>query len=214
MQLRLWAFSLLVCLFSLTGCKSTYYSAWEKLGWEKRDILSDSVTDARNEQQKASQQFKTTLERFKELTNFQGGELESKYNTLKGQYESCESRAATVTKRVNDFDTVAKDMFSEWEQELTQYQNASLRATSEKKLADTRQRYGQLIGAMRKAESRMKPVLAQFKDQVLFLKHNLNAQAIASMQGTTSEIELDVNQLIKEMDAAIAEADAFIGTLK
>ena len=214
MQLRLLALSLVVCLLALTGCKSTYYSAWEKLGWEKRDILSDSVTDARNEQQKASTQFKTTLERFKELTNFQGGELESKYNTLKGQYESCESRAATVTKRVNDVDTVAKDMFSEWEQELTQYQNASLRATSEKKLSDTRQRYGQLIGAMRKAESRMKPVLAQFKDQVLFLKHNLNAQAIASMQGTTSEIELDVNQLIKEMDAAIAEADAFIGTLK
>ena len=214
MQLRLLALSLVVCLLALTGCKSTYYSTWEKLGWEKRDILSDSVTDARNEQQKASEQFKTTLERFKELTNFQGGELESKYNTLKGQYESCESRAATVTKRVNDVDTVAKDMFSEWEQELTQYQNASLRATSEKKLADTRQRYGQLIGAMRKAESRMKPVLAQFKDQVLFLKHNLNAQAIASMQGTTSEIELDVNQLIKEMDAAIAEADAFIGTLK
>ena len=214
MQLRLWAISLLVCLFSLTGCKSTYYSTWEKLGWEKRDILSDSVTDARNEQQKASKQFKTTLERFKELTNFQGGELESKYNTLKGQYESCESRAATVTKRINDVDTVAKDMFSEWEQELTQYQNASMRSTSEKKLGETRQRYGQLIGAMRKAESRMNPVLAQFKDQVLFLKHNLNAQAIASMQGTTSEIELDVNQLIKEMDAAIAEADAFVGTLK
>lgn len=214
MQLRYLALSLMVCLLSLMGCKSAYYSTWEKLGWEKRDILSDAVTDARDEQQKASEQFKTTLERFKELTNFEGGELESKYNSLKGQYESCESRAATVTKRINDVDSVAKDMFGEWEEELTQYQNANMRSTSEKKLADTKQRYGQLIGAMRKAESRMKPVLAQFKDQVLFLKHNLNAQAISSLQGTTQDIELDVNQLIKEMDAAIAEADAFVSTLK
>ena len=202
-----------LCLV-LGGCRSTYYAAWEKFGWEKRDLLSDAVTDARDEQQKASKEFKTTLERFKELTNFQGGELESRYNGLKSQYESCESRAAAVTKQINEVETVAKDLFSEWEQELKQYQNANLRAASEKKLVDTRARYGQLLAAMRRAESRMPPVLGQFKDQVLFLKHNLNAQAIASLQGTSSAIELDVNKLIAEMDAAIAQANEFVGTLK
>ena len=34
----------------------------------------------------------------------------------------------------------------------------------------------------------MEPVLTKFKNRVLFIKHNLNAQAIASLKGT--EIEL------------------------
>ena len=36
---------------------------------------------------------------------------------------------------------------------------------------------------MRLAESRIEPVLKSFRDQVLFLKHNLNAKAIASLRG-------------------------------
>lgn len=205
---------LIAVLFCVTGCRSTYYAAWEKFGWEKRDILADRVEDARDAQQDASEEFKTTLQRFKELTQFEGGKLESVYNKLSSQYEQSESKAKTVTDRIDAVDQVAKDMFSEWEKELEQYQNRDLRSRSEKQLRDTRSRYGELLSAMRKAEGRMPPVLAQFKDQVLFLKHNLNASAIASLQGTTSEIELDVNQLIKEMDAAIEEANQFIGTLK
>lgn len=205
---------LVVALLCLTGCRSTYYAAWEKLGWEKRDILADRVEEARDAQQDASEEFKTTLQRFKELTQFEGGKLESVYNKLSSQYERSEARASEVTDRIEAVDQVAEDMFSEWEKELEQYQSRDLRSRSEKQLRDTRSRYGELLAAMRKAEERMPPVLAQFKDQVLFLKHNLNASAIASLQGTTSEIELDVNQLIKEMDAAIEEANQFIGTLK
>jgi hypothetical protein len=66
---------------------------------------------------------------------------------------------------------------------------------------------------MRAAESRMQPVLTAFKDRVLFLKHDLNAQAIASLAGTLGEIEIDVDQLIGEMESAIAEADALIATI-
>ena len=54
------------------------------------------------------------------------------------------------------------------------------------------------------------PVLAVFHDRVLFLKHNLNARAIASLGGETDDIEADVSDLIAEMERSIAEADAFI----
>mgnify|MGYP003898698293 CR=1 FL=1 len=52
---------------------------------------------------------------------------------------------------------------------------------AERELDLTRRRYDDLMRVMRRAADRMDPVLATFRDQVLFLKHNLNAQAVGSL---------------------------------
>jgi hypothetical protein len=196
------------------GCKSAYYATWEKLGWAKRDILVDRVKDARDDQEAAKKQFKTTLERFQDVTNFQGGDLEAKYKKLKSEYDSCEGRVNDVKKRIASVESVAKDLFSEWKDELKQYESDELRRNSEQKLNETKQRYDQLIAVMKKAEVKMDPVLKRFNDQVLFLKHNLNAQAIASLQTTAATVETDVSALIKDMEASINEANQFISQMK
>jgi hypothetical protein len=205
--------ALCALLLAVTGCKSAYYNTWEKLGWAKRDILVDRVKDARDDQEEAKKQFKTTLERFQEVTNFQGGDLEAKYKKLNGEYEDSVSAADEVSKRIKAVETVATDMFKEWQEEIKQYSNAELRRSSEEKLRDTRERYNQLIGVMKQAEGKMKPVLAAFKDQVLYLKHNLNAQAVSSLQATAAGIEADVGKLIADMEKSIAEANAFINQM-
>jgi hypothetical protein len=201
-------------LLLIAGCSSTYYSIWEKLGYEKRDILVSRIKDANTDQEAAKKQFETTLQRFKSVTNFNGGDLEAEYNKLNSSYQSCESRANDVSSRIKSVEKVAADMFAEWKEELGQYSDPKLRQSSEQKLNDTKVRYDKLITVMKQAESRMKPVLTAFHDQVLFLKHNLNAAAIASLQTTSAGIEADVSQLIKEMNASIAEANAFVSQLK
>ena len=205
--------ALLVAL-SGAGCNSAYYSVWKKLGYEKRDLLVSEVDTAKKDQEKAKEQFKTTMQRFQELTNFQGGELEAKYKALDSDYQACESRATAVSKQIADVDSVAKDMFAEWKSELSQYQSADLRAKSEQQLQQSQQKYAELLSAMRKAESSMQPVLKAFHDQVLFLKHNLNAQAIASLQTTSEGINQNVQQLIKDMESSINQANDFINHMK
>ena len=200
--------------FLLCGCRSAYYSAWEKLGYEKRDILVSRIKTANDDQETAKKQFETTLQRFQDVTHFQGGDLEAEYNKLNSSYESCEGRAEDVSKRIKSVEQVAGDLFKEWETELGEYSDPKLREASREKLVDTKARYQKLIIAMKQAESRMQPVLKAFHDQVLFLKHNLNAAAIASLQTTTAQIQSDVTQLIKEMDASIAEANSFVAQMK
>ena len=56
-------------------------------------------------------------------------------------------------------------------------------------------------------------VLAKLNDQVLFLKHNLNARALGSLQGTAESLQLEVGQLVQEMEAFINEATAFINQM-
>lgn len=203
--------SLLLLTF-FTGCSAN--TLWRKMGYENRELLVSDVKEARDEQNKAKEEIKTTMERFKEVTGFQGGDLESKYNKLKSAYDDAESRAGKVSGRIKDVEKTAGELFEEWEEELEKYDNAELRSKSRQQLTETRTKYKQLLSVMKQAESKMKPVLKAFNDQVLFLKHNLNAAAITSLQGTAASIDSDVGKLIADMEASIKEANDFISTME
>ena len=203
-----------VVLLFAAGCQSVYYGTMEKFGKYKRDILVDRVEDARDAQQETKEQFTSALDKFKSVVNVPSGQLQEKYDTLKSELDKSESKASAVKKRISDVEDVAIALFDEWTKELDQYKNTELRVESKKKLDQTRARYTQLIDAMKKAETKIEPVLSAFRDQVLFLKHNLNAQAVASLQSEVTSMETDIGQLITEMEKSIAEADSFIKTMQ
>jgi hypothetical protein len=201
-------------LLSWGGCRSTYYAAYEKFGVYKRDLLKKRVVEARDDQKKAQEQFKDAMTRLKEITKFEGGALEKRYNSLKSEYEDCGSRAAAVRSRIREVETVSSDLFAEWEKEIQQIGTPSLREASRQQLQTTRQRYNELHTALVSAEQSMEPVLKQFGDYVLFLKHNLNAQAIASLKGESASIQNEIARLIEQMNQSIARADEFIKTMQ
>lgn len=212
-------FPLLTCglvFFSLTtfGCQSVYYDAMEKIGYHKRDLMVSDVEKARDAQQEAKEQFKSALDRFTKTLNIEGGELQDKYDVLNAEYEQSEAKAQAVRDRIASVEDVSEALFEEWEAELKEYSSAALRKNSQKQLTQTRTQYTQLIKAMKRAETKMDPVLAKFKDQVLFLKHNLNAQAIASLKSELVSVEGNIASLIKEMEASIKEADSFIASME
>ena len=197
----------------LLACSAAYYGTMEKLGYPKRELLVNRVETARDAQQDAKEEFQSALEKFKTVVNFDGGALEKKYDELKSAYDRSEARAERVSDRIESVEDVAESLFEEWESELDQYTNASLRRSSARKLEQTKRQYTQLISAMKRAEKKMDPVLAAFKDQVLYLKHNLNAKAITSLQTELVSVQSDVDALIREMNASIKEANTFISAM-
>lgn len=199
---------------ALTGCASTGIAVKEKLGYAKREQLVDEVKDARDEQTEAKEQFESALAEFLAVTdatsNPSVAELEKRYSALKREYDRSEDAADDVRGQIKDVERVANALFKEWNSELSEYSSPDLRRASERQLNDTQRQYDRLIDAMKAAEAKMDPVLAAFKDQVLFLKHNLNARAIASLQDTVGRVESDVQRLVAEMEASINEANTFI----
>lgn len=198
----------------LCGCTTAYYKTMEKFGIEKRDILVDRVEEARDAQQEGQEQFKDALEQYRSVIAFEGGELEEQYNKLKDEYEDSKDAADKIRERIDAIEDVANDLFDEWEDELESYTNDTLRRDSERKLRSTRSNYERLIAAMRKSEERLDPALKTMQDQVLYLKHNLNAQAIASLGREAATVTRNVDALLKSMQESIAEADAFLAGLK
>ncbi len=207
-------FSLSILILLIAGCSSIYYRALDSVGIQMRDILVHRVIEARDTQQEAKEQFKSALEQFTALTNFKGGDLQETYERLNEEYEDSVAKAEELRKRIEDIEDVSESLFEEWENEIEEYSSASLKRSSQQKLRDTQRRYKQLITAMKRAEAKTKPILAVFKDQVLYLKHNLNAQAISSLKGELTSIESDVSALIMAMEKSINEADQFIKTME
>jgi Skp family chaperone for outer membrane proteins len=205
-----------LCLVALllAGCSSAYYGAMEKFGFAKREILVDRVEKTRDAQNEAKEQFASALEEFLAVTKADGGELQRKYDTLNREFTRSEERAQAVRDRIAAVEDVAEALFREWKSELKQYSSASLRRESEREFDLTRRRYEELIRVMKRAADRMDPVLATFRDQVLFLKHNLNARALASLTTTNRELEADISRLVADMEASIREAEDFIKSFR
>ncbi|MEE9355104.1 MAG: DUF2959 domain-containing protein [Methylococcaceae bacterium] len=207
--------SLLAFLFlALTACSSMIYSGMESIGMPKRDIMIHYVKKAQQAQEETKEQFKSALEQFTVTTNFSGGDLETVYNKLNGEYEDSVEQSKNVRKRIDKIKHVSGELFEEWKEETEQYSNPSLKRSSMQQLSETKRQYKQLINAMDKAESKLEPVLTVFKDQVLFLKHNLNARAISSLKNQLNDIKSDVSTLIEAMERSINEANTFISSME
>ncbi|MBE9563012.1 MAG: DUF2959 domain-containing protein [Proteobacteria bacterium] len=204
---------IIVTLLFLVGCQTARFYTMEKFGVHKRDLLVSDVKKARDSQEDAKKQFKSALEKFTSVVKVDGNTLKKKYEQLNSAFERSESKAVTVKDRISSVEDVSKALFREWEIEIKQYSNDNMRDLSQQQLTETKTRYAKLIGAMKQVEEKIEPVLATFKDQILFLKHNLNAQAIASIQNELGSVESDVVSLIKEMETSIAEANTFIDSM-
>ncbi|WP_159821609.1 DUF2959 domain-containing protein [Colwellia sp. 20A7] len=205
---------IIVSVLALASCSTAYYSAMEKVGIHKRDIMVDRVGEAKESQQEAQEQFKSALAEMTALINFDGGDLEEQYNEIQEQYEDSKEAAELVSLRIAKIEDVSEALFEEWQDEIEEISSANLKRQSASKLKETQRRYKTLIRSMHKAESKMAPVLSALKDNSLFLKHNLNAKAVGALQGEIVSIQKDVAVLIKDMNAAIEQSQKFIDMLE
>ena len=201
-------------LIGLLGCSTLYFAGMEKIGIQKREIMVDRVKAARDTQKEAKEQFVNALEQFKSVVAVQGGDLEKKYNQLSATLEKSEIEAQAVRSRIKSVEEVSQALFDEWKQEIAQYNSETLRRSSQQKYDAAGEKYEQLMKAMKKAESRLEPALVPLRDQVLYLKHNLNAKAIAGLSEEVITVESRVDKLVSDIEAAVAEADEFIAALQ
>ena len=143
---------LLAIPFAFSACDTAYINAMDKMGYAKRDILSNRVKSARDAQAEAKKDIQSALDQFGQVVAYQGGDLEATYKKLKSELQNSEDSAETVRNRIEAVENVADSLFAEWKAELGQYSNADLRRKSEAKLSQTKNRYNEMLGAMKRAE--------------------------------------------------------------
>jgi len=192
------------------SCSTVKYNTLEKFGIHKRDILVGNVGDARDAQKEAQEQFKDALERFGSVVQIEETDLKKAYDRLNDEYEDSVDAAENVSDEIDAVDDVAKDLFKEWREEIKLYTDDNFKRDSQEKLRQTESRYAELAQSMRESEQSMGPVLATMRNNVLYLKHNLNAQAIGALQNNYNGLATDVDALIRQMNQSIERSNRFI----
>lgn len=203
-----------VSLVLLTSCNTVKYNTLEKIGIHKRDLLVSNVEDARDAQTEAQEQFKDALERFGSVVEIEETGLKKAYDRLSDEYDDSKDAAEDVSDEIDDVEQVAGDLFAEWAAEIEEYTDPNLRRNSQEQLRGTQKRYGEMLKSMQDAERSMEPVLKTFRDNVLFLKHNLNAQAVGSLKNTFETLEGDIDNLIQQMNRSIERSNQFIAEMQ
>ena len=193
--------------------KETKYSAYEFFGIEKRDLFKKKIKNTKEDQQQAGESFKNALEKLKAIYAFDGGNLEKQYRNLDSSYQNSEAKVTAVHASVIQLETVAQDLFNEWTKELQQIKTDDLRSRSRTSLTETQKKYSVFHASLKRSEAKLDPVLGKLKDHVLFLKHNLNAQAIGGLKAESGKIQSDIEDLMKEMNSSITQSEALIQTL-
>jgi len=198
----------------LFSCSTVKYNTLEKIGIHKRDLLVSNVKDARDAQKDAQEQFKDALERFGSVVQIEETGLKKAYDRLSDEYDDSKDAAEEVSDEIDDVEEVAEDLFAEWAKEIEEYSDPNLKQNSKGQLRDTQARYNDLLASMQAAERSMEPVLKTFRDNVLFLKHNLNAQAVGSLRSTFQNLEGDIDRLIEQMNRSIERSNQFIADMQ
>jgi hypothetical protein len=137
-----------------------------------------------------------------------------RYKTLIREYELAEKRANEVNLQIAAVEQSAETMFAEWEADLSEYTTEALRKSSEEKLASARARYEKLMTTMNSTEEKMRPILATLRDHVLFLKHSLTSEGVASLQGSVASLQADLDSLHEGIEKTVTQSNEFIAALQ
>lgn len=200
-------------LMMVVSCSTVYYNVWEALGKEKRDLLKSNVLKVKEDQDEVQEEFRDTLEKVRSKYKLNGGNLEKIYDQLSGDYDDAKAKSDTLSKRIDKVEEIAEDLFAEWETEANQITNPTYRRDSLSKRKATMRKFSGMHKAMRRVESSLKPVLTKLKDQVLYLKHNLNAQAIGAFKVEFEKIAREINSLSGQIKRSSRAADDFIANM-
>jgi hypothetical protein len=203
----------LVCL-SFTSCRTIYYGAMEKIGFEKRDLLVRAVKNVKAKQKEAGGEYRDALQQLQAVYGRSGSNLEKAYDKLNAEYLACDAATKVVKHRIDEMDRVASDLFREWQKEIGTMSDAALAGSSQTKLIETKARFAELSSALHNSYNAMPPVLDKLRDHTLYLKHNLNAESLGALRSKADVIQGDIQALLERMNRAIAEADAFVKTMK
>jgi len=138
----------------------------------------------------------------------------SAYNKLQKEMANTEKKRAQIAERSKEMNTQADTVFKDWEGSTAGIQNPDLRKRSEDRLAQAKERFGQIRTTGQQASELYGPFMKSLQDQVTFLGNDLNPSAVASLAPDAAKLKAQADELYAAIDKTTAAANANIAALK
>ena len=183
-------------------------------GVKQTEKLVSKANDTVGSIRAAKQQIKDTLVAYNLLVGNKVEDPKKTYKDLQKGIENTDKKVADVDQKVAAMQKEADLLFADWASNLASISSEELRKRSEERLNETRERYNGILAAGDKAGKVFNPFIASLKDQVVYLGHDLNPSALASLKPDADKLNKEAEVLFKKIDETVDEASGYITSLK
>ena len=136
------------------------------------------------------------------------------YNNIQKEMENTEKRRGKIVEEAAKMNAEADALFKDWTNSTAAIESPDLRKRSEERLNATKASYAEIGTAAQKAGDMYGPFMKALQDQITFLGHDLNPDAVASLKPDAAKLNERADQLIRSIDDTIATSNKNIGALR
>ena len=167
----------------------------------------EAITDARA-------QLVKTMDVYNSIFSEVAKDRKSLYKKLQNEMDTMVKRRGEISTRAEQTRIEADNLFVSWGNSLSGITDPDLRKRSEERLAKTKARYADIQATGRQADDAYAPVMKKLQDQVAYLGHDLNAEAVGSLKGDAAKLTGQVDELKKRIDDLVGSINKNIDALR
>jgi chromosome segregation ATPase len=136
------------------------------------------------------------------------------YKNLQNEMNNTEKRRAKIDEEAAQMKTEADTLFTQWAESAAAIEKLDLRKRSEERLEATKASYAEIQSVGQKAADLYPPFMKALQDQIAYLGHDLNAEAVASLAPEAAKLNEEAEALTRSLDDTISTANEKIGALR
>jgi hypothetical protein len=199
----------LAALAALGSCRATAGTE----GQQRVDELVASVTRTRAEAVATRDALRETLSAYHTILADQSDDMRACYERVVEGVDTSDERVEELEGSAAQMNKKAESFFAHWTKSLDAYQSPKLRRRSLARLEQTKLGYERIRESIAPASTEIEELLAELRDHLLFLEHDLNPTGIAALRAESAEIDRKVAAVTERLEAAVAAADAYTSTV-
>jgi hypothetical protein len=136
------------------------------------------------------------------------------YKSVQKEMDNTEKRRMKITEEAAKMKSEADTLFAQWAESAAAIENPDLRKRSEDRLEATKASYAEIEAVGQKAADLYPPFMKDLQDQITYLGHDLNAEAVASLKPEVAKLNEKAQALVRSLDDTIGTANQKISALR
>jgi Protein of unknown function (DUF2959) len=139
-----------------------------------------------------------------------GNDALAAYAELKQAVEHSEQREEALRRSLEPMKAAADTLFQSWTTDLDAFGSPELRQRSKERLENNRARFQAILKTAGSALASYTDINRRLRDHVLFFDHDLNAEALAAVQGEVRSMVKMANDLGDKLGECRTVARAYV----
>jgi hypothetical protein len=159
-------------------------------------------------------QLQKTMDVYNSLMSTDEKNMKGNYKKLQQEMDATAKKRADIKLRADEMNAEAQTLFKSWGDSAAAIQSADLRQRSQERLDKTKASFAEIGTVGQKAVDLYDPFMKALQDQVTYLGHDLNTQAVQSLQADAAKMNEKAQTLMKSIDDTISVANKNITDLR